>query len=73
MYNLVVHDKLPLSRFNLVGFRSNLVGVRSLEIVSEGRFKLVHRNQAWTITQTICDESRSANALPLLEIVREKL
>ena len=53
VYNLVVHDKLPLSRFNS-GFR------RSFQLVSEGRFKLVHRQQAWRITRTICDESRSA-------------
>jgi hypothetical protein len=54
VYNLVVHDKLPLSRFNSAGFR------RSFELVSEGRFKLVHRDQAWRITRTICNESQSA-------------
>jgi hypothetical protein len=45
--NLVVQYKLLLSRFNSLaaGFR------RSSELVSEGRFKLVHRDQAWRITE----------------------
>jgi hypothetical protein len=37
VYNLVVHDKLPLSRFNSAGFR------RSFELVSDGKFKLARR------------------------------
>jgi hypothetical protein len=51
VYNCVIHDKLPMSRFDSPGFR------RSFELVSEGNFKLVHRHAAAQIAQSICDES----------------
>ncbi len=53
VYNLVVNDKLSLTRFDSAGIR------RSFQLASEGRFKLVHRQQAWRTTRTVCDESQN--------------
>ena len=54
MYNTVIHDKLPLSRFDSAGFRC------SFKLVSEGKFVLAKRKHATKIARLICDESRAA-------------
>ncbi len=54
VYNTVIHDKLPLSRFDSAGFRC------SFKLVSEGKFVLAKRKHASKIARSICDESRAA-------------
>jgi hypothetical protein len=51
VYNTVIHDEMPLTRFDSPGFR------RSFELVSEGKFVLAKRKHASKITRSICDES----------------
>jgi hypothetical protein len=52
--NTVIHDKMPFSRFNSLGFR------RSFELIIEDKFVLAKRTYAGKITRSICDDSRAA-------------
>ena len=63
VYNLVVHDKLPLSRFNSAGLR------RSFDLASDGRFKFVHRNHA---SRILIEAAAEVLAIPATEAICER-